>query len=174
MNKLASLVLFLLAATVLTGCQSPNRNPANVRGSDFIGSEFDLTNYGNSSRDDRFAPGGKEYRDRFESVLFAYDSSQIAPSERAKVETVASYLTGNPDANLIVEGHTDERGSNEYNQALSERRAQAIRSYLTNLDIMPERIMTKPLGEENPLDPGHNESAWRLNRRGEFVLYIHQ
>lgn len=122
------------------------------------------------SMGDRFS-GGQEYPGVFEPVYFGYDSSQIAGAERAKVETVSNYLLGNPQTAVIIEGHTDERGSNEYNQSLGERRAQAVRTYLTSLGIEPERIQTKSLGEEAPADAGHTEAAWKLNRRGEFVLY---
>ena len=173
MKKLTALALFILAASLFTGCRSPGVDPANVRGS----SNFDPLNPGEFSipgdniMPPRFAPGGTEYPGMFEPVYFGYDSSQIAAPERAKVETVSNYLLSNPQTDLIIEGHTDERGSNEYNISLGEKRAQAIRTYLSSLGIEPERIQTKTLGEEDPVDPGHSEAAWKLNRRGEFILY---
>ncbi len=113
---------------------------------------------------------GTEQRGQFQPVYFAYDSSAIEASERPKIEAVAEALRNSPNKRLIVEGHCDERGSNEYNLALGERRALAIRAYLVGLGISPDRIQTKSYGEEQPVAFGHNEEAWRLNRRGEFVI----
>ena len=110
-------------------------------------------------------------RSMFEAVLFAYDSSQVNPEEAGKVEAVAKYLKKNRSGGVIVEGHGDERGSREYNLALGERRALAIRDYLINLGVDPAVIQTKSLGEEMPAAMGHDESAWRQNRRGVFAIY---
>ncbi|MCX7819237.1 MAG: OmpA family protein [Kiritimatiellae bacterium] len=113
---------------------------------------------------------GTERRGAFQPVYFAYDSSAIESSERSKIEAVADALRAAPSKRLIIEGHCDERGSNEYNLALGERRALAIRAYLIGLGIAADRIQTKSFGEEQPVAFGHNEEAWRLNRRGEFVI----
>jgi len=107
----------------------------------------------------------------FDSVLFDYDRAQIRPAESGKIEAVADYLRRNSDVGVIVEGHCDERGSNEYNLALGERRALAVRAYLIGLGIDGARVQTKSLGEEQPLDPGHSEEAWRVNRRAEFQMH---
>lgn len=107
----------------------------------------------------------------FENVLFGFDSFQVPRAEQHKVEEVASYLKANPEIVVVIEGHCDERGSREYNLSLGEQRALAVRAYLINLGIAPERVQTVSYGKERPLDPGHNEAAWRLNRRGEFVFY---
>lgn len=167
MRKLSYLILLVLAAAALTGCQSPGRNPAGVQGS-IVGPGLGMG--GDLAMTDRFT-GGMEHPGMFDPVYFAYDSSQVSPAERTKIETVADYLKSNPDTAVIIEGHCDERGSREYNLALGERRALAVRSYLAGLGIGADRIQTKSLGEESPAVPGHGESAWSLNRRGEFVLY---
>lgn len=120
----------------------------------------------------RFEESREPLRDvRFENVLFGFDSFQVPAAERPKVEEVARYLQGNPDLVVVVEGHCDERGSREYNLSLGEQRALAVRAYLINLGISPDRIQTVSYGKERPIDPGHNEAAWRLNRRSEFVIY---
>ncbi|NLB59664.1 MAG: OmpA family protein [Lentisphaerae bacterium] len=107
-----------------------------------------------------------------ENVLFDYDSAQIQAAERFKLEMVADYLKHqNPKAGVIIEGHCDERGSAEYNLALGERRALAARAYLIGLGVDGDAIQTRSLGKEVPLDAGHDESAWRLNRRDEFVFF---
>ncbi len=114
--------------------------------------------------------GFEEYRGDFPPVFFGYDSSRIEPAQRAKLEEVADHLRRNPDQQLIIEGHCDERGSREYNLALGERRALAARAYLIGLGIDGGRLQTKSLGEEQPAEMGHNESAWAKNRRAEFIL----
>ena len=72
---------------------------------------------------------------------------------------------------VTVSGHCDERGSREYNMALGENRALAVRAHLIRLGTDAARIQTRSYGEERPLDPGHSEAAWRRNRRGEFLLF---
>lgn len=114
--------------------------------------------------------GGREIAGQFTPVYFDYDSAVIKEGERGKIETVASHLKRNPAVQLVVEGHCDERGSNEYNLALGERRALAVRAYLIGLGIDGNRIQTRSYGEERPVAMGHDESAWSQNRRGEFVL----
>jgi peptidoglycan-associated lipoprotein len=108
---------------------------------------------------------------KVENVLFEYDSAQINESERGKIEIAASILKSNSGVDVIIEGHCDERGSAEYNMALGERRALAVRAILMNLGIDGNRIQTRSYGEERPVSPGHDESAWRLNRRCEFVFF---
>lgn len=110
-------------------------------------------------------------RSMFEPVMFAYDSSQVNPEEVGKVEAVAKYLNKGKAQGVIIEGHGDERGSREYNLALGERRALAIRDYLISLGVNASVIQTKSLGEEMPAALGHDESAWRMNRRGVFAIY---
>lgn len=107
----------------------------------------------------------------FNSVYFEYDSAQIAPNQRTTLNGVADYLRQNRNNNIIVEGHCDERGSREYNLSLGERRALAVRSFLIGLGVGNERIQTKSMGEEQPSAFGHDEHAYRANRRTEFVVY---
>ena len=104
------------------------------------------------------------------TVYFDFDSSVVKAKERSKAEAVATYLRSHADNKLAIEGHCDERGTEEYNRALGERRALALREYLVNLGIGPDRIRTISWGEDKPAVLGHDESAWSKNRRGEFVL----
>ncbi|MGE4489646.1 MAG: peptidoglycan-associated lipoprotein Pal [Kiritimatiellales bacterium] len=165
---ISGLSLLLIVAS-LNGCKSPKMNPAGVYGSDGFGMGAGFGD-GSIPMGDRFV-GGTEHPGMFAPVHFAYDSFQVSPAERAKVEAVAGYLKQNNASAVIVEGHCDERGSNEYNLALGERRALAVRAYLTELGITADRIQTKSFGEEMPANPGHDEAAWSANRRSEFVLY---
>jgi len=107
----------------------------------------------------------------FAPVYFALDSYALAPAEVSKVEQVAQHLQQNAGHVLVVEGHCDERGSNEYNLALGENRALAVRSYLANLGVAADRIQTRSYGEEKPAVAGTGEGAWQMNRRGEFSLF---
>ena len=107
----------------------------------------------------------------FSAVYFAYDSYVLPPNEIAKVDAVGQHLIASPNHVLVVEGHCDERGSNEYNLALGENRALAVRAYLVNMGIEPDRIQTSSYGEEKPAVMGTGEGVWSLNRRGEFVLF---
>jgi peptidoglycan-associated lipoprotein len=160
----------LLVVSSLTGCKSMKKNPAGVYGSGSGGLYGSDGMGGSLAMGNRFT-GGTEHPGMFAPVFFEYDSSQVADSERPKIEDVSRHLKQNSSVAVIVEGHCDERGSNEYNLALGERRAQAVRAYLAGLGIEADRIQTKSYGEENPADQGHDEAAWAANRRGEFVLY---
>jgi len=160
-------IALLLVVASLTGCKSPSLNPAGVYGSGVMG---EYGSIGTIPLTGRFT-GGSEHVGLFEPILFAYDSSQVSVGERAKIEAVASHLKQNSSNAIILEGHCDERGSREYNLALGERRALAVRTYLIGLGIASDRTQTKSYGEENPAAPGHDEAAWSRNRRGEFVLY---
>lgn len=104
------------------------------------------------------------------TVYFEFDKSAVRTGERSKVEAVATELKANAANKLLIEGHCDERGTEEYNRALGERRAQSLREYLSNLGVGPERVRTISYGEDRPAVDGHNDDAWSKNRRGEFIL----
>jgi peptidoglycan-associated lipoprotein len=104
------------------------------------------------------------------TIHFAFDSAVIRNSERANLQAVASYLNSNPGTKLLIEGNCDERGTEEYNRALGERRALAARQALYNLGVDPKRVRTISYGKDKPVDPGHDEAAWAKNRRDDFVL----
>lgn len=96
---------------------------------------------------------------------FDFDRSELKPRARTLLAGHARYLRDNPRARLTIEGHCDERGTREYNLALGERRATAVRSYLQSLGVRASQLSTVSFGEERPVDPGHTESAWAKNRR---------
>lgn len=105
-----------------------------------------------------------------ENIYFEFDSAALLPAAQQVLSTKADYLFANPDASVTVEGHCDERGTNAYNMALGQRRADAAKDFLVNLGIDAGRLSTISYGEEQPLDFGHNEEAWAKNRRAHFVL----
>ena len=170
-NKICKFLFFaVLAASVVTisGCKS--RKPsADMYGSDNMYGDPLLGDVPLNADNMGLPMDGD--RSLFEPVMFAYDSSQVNPEEAGKVEAVAKYLNKGKAQGVIVEGHGDERGSREYNLALGERRALAIRDYLISLGVDASVIQTKSLGEEMPSSMGHDEGAWRQNRRGVFAIY---
>lgn len=102
------------------------------------------------------------------TVYFEYDSSDLDDTSRGILRSNADWLKQNPKRTIRIEGHCDERGSIKYNLALGERRANSVREYLESLGVAPSRMRIITYGEEKPAVEGHNESAWRQNRRGEF------
>jgi peptidoglycan-associated lipoprotein len=107
-------------------------------------------------------------------VFFGYDSSTLDDTARATLDRQAAWLQQFPGVTVTIEGHTDERGTREYNLALGERRASAVRSYLGTLGVPSDRTLTISYGEERPVDPGHDESAYALNRRAVTVVNVSQ
>ena len=103
-------------------------------------------------------------------IFFDFDKSDLKPEAQAVLEKKAAWLRAHPQYNVRVEGHCDERGTNEYNLALGERRAMTAFKFLNALGISADRMSTISYGEERPLDAGHHEGAWSQNRRDEFKL----
>ncbi len=98
-------------------------------------------------------------------IYFRYDSEQIQDAYVGVMQAHAQYLRDNPDSRIIIEGHTDERGTPEYNIALGERRARSVARYMTNLGVDANQLSIVSYGEEKPVDPGHQEASWQKNRR---------
>lgn len=109
---------------------------------------------------------------RFENqdVHFEYDSSELSSMAKTVLKEKAAWLKENYSVSVTVEGHCDERGTTEYNLALGERRASAAKAYIVNLGIPASRLNTISYGEEQPLDAGKTEAAYRKNRRAHFAI----
>ncbi len=105
-----------------------------------------------------------------EDVLFAYDSSAISPQAQDILRKKANFLRSNANVKVTIEGHTDERGTNEYNLALGEARAKSAKAFLVDLGIPAARMATISYGEERPLAKGHTEADFAQNRRAHFVI----
>lgn len=103
-------------------------------------------------------------------IYFDFDKYNLKPQAVARLNEIADFMSKNPDAKILVEGHCDERGTSEYNLALGDRRANSAKKYLIDAGIAAERLSTISYGKERPADPGHNEAAWAKNRRDEFKL----
>lgn len=102
-------------------------------------------------------------------VYFDYDSSAIKSEDAAVVDAYAKYLAANPVAKVRIEGHTDERGSREYNIALGERRANTVKDALVTEGVSAAQISVISYGEERPAAEGHDEAAWSQNRRAQII-----
>ena len=103
-------------------------------------------------------------------VFFDYDKAVLTPAAKRVLEGNARVFRQFPDIGIIIEGHCDERGSEEYNLALGDQRAQMVRVYLIELGGGSQQLESISYGEERPFSPGHDETSWRLNRRAHFVI----
>lgn len=180
-----SFFLTLIAATALifTGCATKSGGDGyDQDGAAFAGGDASIDPNGagfdpNDPNAGAFDSGKfEDTRTRvtdagLEALYFTFDSYMLSPDELAKADAAAQYLLNNPSHVMIIEGHCDERGSNEYNLSLSEQRAIGVRDYVVSLGIDGNRIQTRAFGEDKPAVPGTDESAYSLNRRAEFVPY---
>lgn len=117
----------------------------------------------------------KEKIEILEKVYFNFNKASIKPESFQLLDDVAEIMRDNPDIRKIrIEGHSDSRGSDSYNKKLSDRRAKSVRQYLIDAGIDPDRMDAEGFGEERPVDPAQNETAWELNRRVEFVIVDRQ
>ena len=105
-----------------------------------------------------------------QDIHFEFDKSRLMPNAKEILRDKAKWLRAHPDASIIIEGHCDERGTNEYNMGLGDRRARSAQSFLVDLGIGRARLTTISYGEEKPADSRHNEKAWAKNRRAHFDI----
>jgi peptidoglycan-associated lipoprotein len=105
-----------------------------------------------------------------EDIFFEFDKSTLTPAAQDNLMRKAAWLRDNSDATVTIEGHCDERGTNEYNLALGDRRADSAKAFLVDLGISASRLTTISYGEERPLCMQQNEECWAKNRRGHFVI----
>jgi peptidoglycan-associated lipoprotein len=117
-----------------------------------------------------FVDPSAEDRAVLKPIYFEYDKSNIRPEYQPVLEGISKWLVNKDGSQLLIEGHCDERGTDEYNLALGERRALAVRRYLIALGISSDRVHTISYGEEKPAVPGSDEAAWSKNRRAEFKV----
>lgn len=128
-----------------------------------------LTELGNLNPADK-----QQDRTKFASdtIYFDYDRSNVKPQYSANLGNVADYLKANPTESVLIEGNCDERGTEEYNRALGERRALSVRDRLLALGVNTDQIATISFGEEKPAELGQTEAAYAKNRRAEFILLL--
>jgi len=105
-----------------------------------------------------------------QDAMFSFDESTLGADAQEALSLTAIWLKGHPQYNLLIEGHCDERGTEQYNLALGDRRANTAKDYLTTLGVDSARVRTVSYGEERPFDSGHEELSWGRNRRAHLVL----
>ena len=111
-----------------------------------------------------------EQRGYLQDAFYAFDESTLSADAQTALTTSANWLKKNSQYNLLIEGHCDERGTEQYNLALGDRRANSAKEYMAALGVDGSRIRTVSYGEERPFDPGHDEAAWAKNRRAHLVI----
>ena len=172
-------VICTIAGLALAACESPPEVNSSASGdgssspsSGQSGSGGPVTNAVTSQPVAGQSPGSAEdfvvnVGDR---VLFGLDRFDLSPEARTTVENQVTWLKRFPGVTVTIDGHTDERGTREYNLALGERRANSVRDYMIALGVDPNRIKTISYGKERPVDPSSNEDAWSRNRRAVTVV----
>jgi len=159
----------MLAGVLLAGCQSappvpeptpPAPEPAPTTAPPAAPPAF-------NPNLEPYYPGTTRLLER--TFYFDFDEAVIRPADLAALEVHARVLRDNPQRQVMVEGHCDERGTREYNLALGERRADAVKSFLTASGVPASRVESVSYGEERPDDPGHTEAAWSRNRRAVLI-----
>jgi peptidoglycan-associated lipoprotein len=161
-SRLVGVLALSAAASAWMGCSSTPENE-NAGGTN-TGSEFRESPNPPDAGDQM---GGKLAG--FQTVYFDYDRAEIKEDARPALRANADKLNAGNYGTVTVEGHCDERGSTEYNLALGERRANAVKRYLVDLGVPSNNLRTVSFGEERPAVQGHDESAWRYNRRADFT-----
>ncbi len=160
--KLTSL-LVMAAALTFGGCGSSKKKSSMSGGSDTPAMEGNMPLELNGDSDSGKAGSLK-------SVYFGFNSSSLSSSARAALESNAAFLKNNSSVKIEVEGHCDERGGVQYNLALGENRARAVKKYLKAMGVSSSRVRTVSYGKERPVAFGHDEAAWSQNRRANFVI----
>lgn len=171
MNTKLLAVSVLLSVATIAGCSSSGKKsstdaaPPPSSGLDTSGSSGYDSPIGRPITNTQ--PSGPDISQKI--VFFDFDSAEIKPEFQSVLANHAKYLTSNPNTRVRLEGHTDERGTREYNVGLGERRASAVSQALELRGVSPQQISVVSFGEERPVSLGHDESAWSQNRRVEIV-----
>ena len=174
MKMWSGLVLALGLVLVLSACGTRGKAPLDTtvedrgtRAGEVTGTEaLGVQDYGRLGMEALQDPASPLYQ---RVVYFEFDSATITEADQQLLAAHAAFLAGKPDLTVVLEGHTDERGSREYNIGLGERRGQTVRRQLEFQGVRQDQIRVVSYGEERAAADGHDESAWRLNRRVELV-----
>ena len=154
----------LMIGFLAVGCSSKPKNSQDLGAAgNADGSNAGLSLELNGDSDSNKAGG-------LRTVFFGYDSSNLDASAKETLKNNAEFLKSNGSVDVQVEGHCDERGGRQYNLALGERRAKAVRDHLVAMGVAAKRVSVVSYGNERPAAEGHDESAWSKNRRGNFVV----
>ena len=170
-----SLVTAFAAALLLAACSTPSEEKASTSGTGTSGTTTTQTSPSAGTQSSTIpgpAAGSQEELtvEVGDRVFFDFDKYNIRPDQRGTVEALAAWLDTNPSVTLTIEGHCDERGTREYNLALGDRRAYAVKEFLVSLGVDASRLQTKSYGKERPVCADSDDSCWQQNRRGYSVI----
>lgn len=158
----------IMTLALTAGCSRPKRSDTGEGGSasgSVDGSP--VISDSNMASDPLGSDGGNI--DGLNTIFFEYDQARLTSEARTKLSANAEWIKKNPNSTIQIEGHTDERGSVEYNLSLGERRAKSVKTYLEGLGVAGNRMTIISYGEEKPLQSGDSETAWSKNRRANFL-----
>lgn len=165
--KLMPLIFTLLMSFGFSGCSSSEKkaelSESNIMTEDQDTGADDMSFELNGDSDSGKAGS-------LTTVYFDFNSSSLSSSTRDALESNAAFLKENASVEIQIEGHCDERGGVQYNLALGERRANAVKQYLISMGVPSSRVSTVSFGKERPVSFGHDESSWSRNRRANFVI----
>jgi peptidoglycan-associated lipoprotein len=159
--KFKHILVVLGLCLAVTACGSNRKDDANANSSSTVGRPGP-----NSSWSDFTNASRNGYADR---VFFDYDSHEVRPDQVATLQAWADWLKAHGGAQIMIEGHCDERGTREYNLGLGAKRATSVKNYLVSLGIPANRVRTVSFGQERPAEAGSDEASWAKNRRGVGV-----
>jgi len=168
-RQIISFLAIAVLVTGLTACDPKNKDAGNVT----TGGEMNTTTQQTMTTDPNGpTPGSQQdlvvnVGDR---IFFGYDQYDLTSEARATIERQSQWMKQYPSVSIMVEGHADERGTREYNIALGEKRASAVRNYLIANGVEPSRLQTISYGKERPAVMGAEETSWAQNRRGVLVV----
>jgi peptidoglycan-associated lipoprotein len=165
--KLFSIITVLFVVSACSGLPKPG-GKADSAASTSVSSDYEIA----SRNLEPFTPipGSKTGAKASDRVFFGFDSAVLSSNAQRTLDRQVKYLKNNPRVDVRVEGHCDERGTREYNLALGERRAVAVKNYLVNSGVSSRRIQTVSYGKERPAVLGSNAAAWAENRRSVTVV----
>ncbi|MEC7276921.1 MAG: peptidoglycan-associated lipoprotein Pal [Bdellovibrionota bacterium] len=167
--KPMTIVITMLLALGLASCGSSSKKNNTAPGmGDSTTEDRDMGNDGMNLELNGDSDSGKA--GALQTVYFGFNSANLNSSTRAALQNNADFLKDNGDVQVQIEGHADERGGVQYNLALGEKRAKAVKEYLVSMGVSSSRITTISFGKERPIAFGHDESAWSKNRRANFVV----
>ena len=169
-NKIHIAVVVILALFISSGCCAKKKapmaepTPTRVAQAPVVKEQPELIIQEESLEDQARKAGA------LQNINFDFDKYNLKPEAVKRLDQTGDWVSKNAGVKIRIEGHCDERGTNEYNLALGDRRANSAKKYLVDLGIAADRLSTISYGEERPADSGHNEAAWAKNRQDEFKI----
>lgn len=161
-------ILIVMGAYACIGCAKKPIQASQTQRQAPAGATFSPIASGSESRSAKTVQ--ELIAEAFLPVYFPYDQSELSDEAKAILARAGNLMKQETDITVLIEGNTDERGTNAYNLALGQKRAAVVKEYLVNYGVQASRLKLLSFGEERPVHPGHHESDWALNRRDDFKV----